>query len=142
MNSKTIALTGLALSMLAGGARADTVEVKAAATKFVPSIVTIKPGDTVKWSTMAAHDTVSVEGMIPEGAQGWKSQMGEDFSVTLETPGAYVYKCSPHVSLGMTGVVVVGEGTPANLEQIKASHENKAMIGRQVRELEKAVAAK
>ena len=140
MKRRNIVVGGLALSMLAGNALGDVVEVTAVATKFVPSIVTIKPGDTVKWTNMAGHDTVSIEGMIPDGAQGWKSQMGEDYTVTLETPGAYVYKCSPHVSLGMTGTVVVGEGIPENFDKIKASPENKAMIGRQVRELEKSVA--
>ena len=134
-------LTAL-LTMGSGAAFADTVEIKALATKFEPEIVYIKPGDTVKWTNMAAHDTASVAGMIPEGAQPWQSKMGEDFSVTLDKEGAYVYKCSPHVSLGMTGAVVVGEGKPQNLDQIHSSPENKGMIGRAVKKLDKDLQAK
>ncbi|MGH8538861.1 MAG: plastocyanin/azurin family copper-binding protein, partial [Gammaproteobacteria bacterium] len=80
--------------------------------------------------------------MIPDGAQAWQSKMGEDFSVTLDAPGAYIYKCSPHVSLGMVGAIVVGEGKPENLAAVKSSPENKGMIGRAIRELDKALQAK
>ncbi|MGH8538795.1 MAG: plastocyanin/azurin family copper-binding protein, partial [Gammaproteobacteria bacterium] len=91
------------MALISGNVLADLVEVKAAATKFEPAVVFVKAGDTVKWSNMAAHDTVSLARMIPDGAQAWQSKMGEDFSVTLDAPGAYIYKCSPHVSLGMVG---------------------------------------
>lgn len=142
MHIRRITLTGLAMALISGNVLADLVEVKAAATKFEPAVVFVKAGDTVKWSNMAAHDTVSLAGMIPDGAQAWQSKMGEDFSVTLDAPGAYIYKCSPHVSLGMVGAIVVGEGKPANLAAVKSSPENKGMIGRAIRELDKALQAK
>lgn len=50
---------------------ADEIVVTAKATAFDPIVVFIKPGDTVKWTTMAGHDTVSIEGMTPEGAPPW-----------------------------------------------------------------------
>jgi pseudoazurin len=134
-------LTGLAVAgaLLSGSALADVVEVMAVVTKFEPMVVFVKPGDSVKFSNMAGHDTVSIEGMIPEGGQTWKSTMGEEITVKLDTPGAYVYQCSPHVGLGMVGAIVVGEAS--NLEAIKASPHNKGMVGRTVRELEKQVQA-
>ena len=30
--------------------------------------------------------------------------------MTFDTPGVYVYQCSPHKSMGMIGIVVVGDG--------------------------------
>ena len=110
-------------------------------TKFEPAVVFIEPGDSVKFTNMAGHDTVSIEGMIPDGAQPWKSAMNEEISVTLDEKGAYVYKCTPHVGNGMLGAIVVGEGPPANLNAIKAHPENKGMIGRAVRQLEEALEA-
>src|SRR5439155_4377393 len=95
-----------ALMSIAGAALADQTIVTAKATAFDPMVVFIKPGDTVKWTTMAGHDTASVQGMIPEGAQSWQCKLGEEFNVTLDKEGAYIYKCTPHMGLGMVGAIV------------------------------------
>ncbi len=141
INKTNVAGLAVASALWSQIAAADVVEVKAVVTKFEPEVVFIEPGDSVKFSNMASHDTVSIEGMIPDGAQPWKSVMSEDITVTLDKEGAYVYKCTPHVGNGMLGSIVVGEGPPANLDAIKKSPENKGMIGRAVRQLEKALEA-
>jgi pseudoazurin len=141
INKTNIAWLAIASSLWSQIAVAETVEVKSVVTKFEPTVVFIKPGDSVKFTNMAGHDTVAIEGMIPEGAEPWKSAMNEEFSVTLDKEGAYVHKCTPHVGNGMVGAIVVGEVPPANLEAIKKSPENKGMIGRAVRQLEKEVEA-
>lgn len=141
INKTNIVGLAIASALWSQIAAADTVEVKAVVTKFEPAVVFIKPGDSVKFTNMAGHDTVAIEGMIPEGAEPWKSAMNEEFSVTLDKEGAYVYKCTPHVSNGMLGAIVVGKVPPANLDAIKKSPENKGMIGRAVRQLEKEVEA-
>ncbi len=46
--------------------------------------------------------------------------MNESVKVTFDVEGAYAVKCSPHVGMGMIGLVVVGN-TPANLEAIKTA---------------------
>ena len=39
---------------------------------FEPAVLSIKKGDTVKFvATDVAHNSSSVEGMIPEGAEPW-----------------------------------------------------------------------
>ncbi len=141
INRTSIAGLAVAGALWSGIAPADTVEVKAVVTKFEPAVVFIKPGDSVKFSNMAGHDTVSIAGMIPDGAPGWKSAMSEEITVTLDKEGAYVYQCSPHVGLGMVGAIVVGAVPPANLEAIKNNPENKGMVGRSIRQLEKELAA-
>lgn len=96
---------------------------------FLPAVVKAKPGDTIRFiSVDKGHNSESLEGMMPEGAEPWKSKISKDFDVTLETPGVYGYRCTPHVTLGMVGLIVVeGEGWDANLEAAKAvKHRGKA----------------
>lgn len=133
-------IVGLAVS--SGVAAAEEHVVTASVTQYQPAIIFIKPGDSVRWDNMAGHDTASIPGMIPDGAAEWHSSMGENYSHTFDKEGVYVYKCTPHVSTGMLGAVVVGEGRPANLDAVLNHPENKGMIGRTVRNLKKELAAK
>ncbi|MGH8582056.1 MAG: plastocyanin/azurin family copper-binding protein [Gammaproteobacteria bacterium] len=132
----------MAASLFSGYALADEVVIKGAGVKFDPTVAFVKAGDTVKFTNMAGHDAASIDGMIPEGAQGWKSKLGEELSVTLDKEGAYIYKCTPHAGNGMVAAVLVGEAAPANLEAIKANPEYKGMIKRAVTQLEEALAAR
>ena len=90
--------------------------INAEARAFKPDIVYIQPGDTVGWVNMTSHMTSSVEGLIPEGAKSWQSQLGENLQVTLDKEGVYGYVCTPHLGFGMVGVIVVGK--PTNLEAV------------------------
>jgi pseudoazurin len=110
---------------LAATANAAEFEIKmlnkgAAGTMvFEPAIVKIAPGDTVHFVAVdKGHDAVSIEGMIPEGAEPFEGKLNEDLTVTLTVPGVYGYKCKPHYGLGMVGVIVVGD--PVNLDAVKA----------------------
>lgn len=113
----------LLLSLLAANAFAQTYVVNAVVREFRPDILYIKPGDTVQWQNMASHDTASVKSLIPKGAKGWTSQIGQDFSVTLKKPGVYAYICQPHIGFGMSGVIVVGKpiGIDADLKYARTN---------------------
>lgn len=89
---------------------------------FIPRIVKVKPGDTVKFVAVEkGHNSASTRGMLPDGAEKWKGKINKDIEVTFEKPGIYGYECSPHVSLGMVGLVIVeGEGMTDNLEAAKS----------------------
>ncbi len=113
---------GALLSVSAAGAA--EVVVNATVRSFDPDIVQIQPGDKVVWRNMNSHSTTSIAGMIPDGATAWNSKLGEDFAITLDKPGAYVYTCTPHASFGMGGVIIVGSGKPANLDALKAATDN------------------
>ena len=137
---KTTFALGAGLAVLAGPATAETVEVQAVVTSFKPAVVFIKPGDTVKWVNMTGHLTASYPGMIPGDGQAWESKMGEDYQITFDKPGVYVYRCTPHESMGMTGSVVVGELPPKNLEEIVDNPQAQGgMLGRSIRGLQKAI---
>jgi len=86
---------------------------------FVPAVLKINPGDTVKFvSVDKGHNSLSTKGMIPEGAEMWKSKINKDFEVTLDVEGTYGYNCQPHQSLGMVGLILVGDAS-VNFEEAK-----------------------
>ncbi len=109
--------------------------VTAQGLKYEPLVVTIQPGDTVAWENMPTHDTQSLEGLIPEGAEAWHSKLGENYERTFTVEGIYVYKCTPHIGAGMGGAIIVGN--PVNLETIKAAD----VSGGEGRLVRKAIAA-
>jgi len=88
---------------------------------FEPVLSKISPGDTVSFiPTDKSHNAETVKGMLPEGAEAFKSKVNETAKVTFTVAGTYVIKCNPHYSMGMAAVVVVGD--PAvNLEAVKTA---------------------
>ena len=100
--------------MISSSVFAADQTVNAEARAFKPDIIYIQPGDTVGWTNMTSHMVASVEGLIPEGAQPFQGQLGENLKVTLDKEGVYGYVCTPHLGFGMVGVIVVGK--PTNLE--------------------------
>jgi pseudoazurin len=88
--------------------------INAEARIFNPDVLYIQPGEYVKFINMTSHDTVSVEGLIPEGAKHWKSGMGNIITLQLDIEGVYAYVCVPHIGFGMVGTIVVGE--PVNID--------------------------
>ncbi len=74
---------------------------------FEPAVLSVNVGDTVKFeATDMAHNTASV--LTPAGATPWKGKINEEISITLDTPGVYVYECTPHAMMAMVGVIKVG----------------------------------
>ncbi|ADJ27334.1 plastocyanin/azurin family copper-binding protein [Nitrosococcus watsonii] len=106
---------------------AETHIIKSIGTAFNPIIVFAEPGDTITWINMPAHNTKSINSLIPQAAKPWQSQMGQDFSITLEEEGIYLYECNPHLSFGMAGAIVVGK--PTNLTELdkKVKHTHGAI---------------
>jgi pseudoazurin len=117
-----ILCTGAAAILMAGVAFADTIEVKmlnkgeAGAMVFEPAFIKAMPGDTVTFlSTDKGHNAESIKGMLPNGAEKFKSKLGDDFSITFDVEGIYGIKCTPHYALGMVALVQVGEAV--NLDE-------------------------
>ena len=85
---------------------------------FEPAVIKVSKGDTIHFKASdMSHNSASIDGMVPEGANPWSGQMNMDISITLDTEGIYVYQCDPHVMMAMIGVIQVGE--PTNIDQIK-----------------------
>ena len=91
---------------------------------FEPAVLKVSLGDTIHFkATDAAHNSASVDGMVPDGAKSWAGALSQDISVVMDTEGVYVYQCDPHVMMAMVGVIQVGEAI--NLDNIKASAVDK-----------------
>jgi pseudoazurin len=69
---------------------------------FDPPVMKIKKGDTIHFKSVdMAHNSESIENMIPEGGDTWMGAMSQDVSVTFNTEGVYVYRCTPHLMMAM-----------------------------------------
>ncbi|MEM7189826.1 MAG: pseudoazurin [Pseudomonadota bacterium] len=87
---------------------------------FVPDLLRVEVGDEVRFVNISGnHNTESVEGMIPEGAEPWVSDLNETFTLKITHEGVYGYKCTPHYLNGMVGVIVAGDAS-VNLDAAKA----------------------
>lgn len=64
---------------------------------FMPSLVTLSPGDIVKFAMPASHDARSTDDL-------WDADFGGETCVEFDTAGTYDYYCVPH---GFTGQIVV-----------------------------------
>ena len=86
---------------------------------FEPDFVSAAPGDTIRFvPTDKGHNVETIKGMIPVGAEAFKSKFNETFEVTLATEGVYGVKCTPHYAMGMVALIEVGD--PVNVEDAKA----------------------
>ncbi len=131
------------LAVLAAPALAENIEVhmlnKGAegAMVFEPAYIKANPGDTITFVPVdKGHNVESIKDMIPEGAEKFKSKINENYVLTVNQPGAYLVKCTPHYAMGMIALIAVGDN-PANLDQIVSAKKPKVVQQR----LEKVVAS-
>lgn len=125
MQMVVAAAVGLALGALVSVASAADFEVlmlnKGTDGKtmgFSPSFLRVEPGDTVTFIPVdKGHNAETILDMIPDNAATWKGKTDEQFTVTLTETGLYGFKCQPHFSMGMVGLIQVGEDR-ANLKQL------------------------
>ena len=86
---------------------------------FEPAVLKLNPGDSVTFKpTNPGHNSESMEGMMPEGAECCQGDTDQDVTVAFDPDGVYVYQCTPHLIMAMVGVIKAGSGS--NLETIKA----------------------
>jgi len=94
---------------------------------FEPAVIKISKGDTVNFvATDMSHNSASLDGMIPAGADSWNGALSQDISITFTEEGVYVYQCTPHAMMAMVGVIQVGEAI--NLDTVKAEASQKKSI--------------
>ena len=88
---------------------------------FEPSVLQIAVGDSVTFTpSNPGHNSASIAGLIPAGAESWDSGMSQPITVTFTEEGTYVYQCTPHLMMAMVGVITVGDPN-ANLDAVKGS---------------------
>ncbi|MWD29284.1 pseudoazurin [Aquicoccus sp. SCR17] len=114
-----------AFVLAAGAGWAETHEVQmlnrgeAGAMVFEPAYVKAAPGDVVHFvPTDKGHNVEEIDGMLPDGVEGFKSKINKPFDLTVEEEGLYGVKCTPHYAMGMVALIQVGE--PVNEDEATA----------------------
>ena len=79
-------------------------------------VAKIDVGQTITWTPDSKGHNVQFVS-VPEGVEKVKSKLSKEFSYTFEQEGVYLYVCTPHASMGMIGVVIVGE-SDVNLDEV------------------------
>ena len=86
---------------------------------FEKEILSISSGDSVTWLPVdKGHNIEMVASPIN---LKFSSFAGEEVTLKFEDPGIYYYRCSPHKSAGMIGLIIV-DNNYSNIEQIKSSN--------------------
>jgi pseudoazurin len=109
----TVALMGLlSTSAFAADISVDMLNKRDDGAKMVYSedISRIEVGDSITWlPTSKGHNVEFIA-----GPDGWKlpkkSKLSKEVTITFDTPGVYLYYCTPHKTMGMIAIVVVGDG--------------------------------
>ena len=78
-------------------------------------VARIEVGQTITWTPESKGHNVQFVS-VPEGVEKVKSKLSKEFSYTFEQEGVYLYVCTPHASMGMIGMVIVGE-SDVNLDE-------------------------
>jgi pseudoazurin len=77
---------------------------------FEPALVRINPGDSVHFiAADKGHNVEQIPGMLPDQAQSFSGKTNQDVTVKFDMPGVYGYRCPLHYTMGMVGLVVVGD---------------------------------
>ena len=79
-------------------------------------VARVEVGQTITWTPDSKGHNVQFIS-VPDGVEKVKSKLSKEFSYTFEQEGVYLYVCTPHATMGMIGVVVVGE-SDVNLDKV------------------------
>ena len=79
-------------------------------------VARVEVGQTVTWTPDSKGHNVQFVS-VPEGVEKVKSKLSKEVSYTFEQEGVYLYVCTPHASMGMIGMVIVGE-SDVNLDEV------------------------
>jgi len=102
---------------------------------YSEDIARIDVGDTITWvPTSKGHNVEFVA-----GPDGWKapkkSKLNKEVAITFDTPGVYLYQCTPHKSMGMIAIVVVGKP-----EEVKDRFKDAKVRGKSKKKLKELLA--
>lgn len=96
------------LALFSFGALAEQlVDVRIEGYQYQPAEVTIRVGDSVRWTNHEKRTSHSVLFPRDGGLESERMFPQESWQRRFEKPGRYDYHCGPHPE--MKGVVVVGE---------------------------------
>ena len=129
----TILFFMLTSSVYAADMTIDMLNKNADGERMVYSteVARVAVGDTITWLPASKGHNVHFIS-APDGVELIKSKMNKEFSFTFEKEGIYLYQCTPHKSMGMIALVIVGENTD-NIDSAKKAK----VVGKSKKKLKK-----
>ncbi len=80
---------------------------------FEPMLLRIQPGDSVTFVPVDnGHNSQSIDTIAPDDAITWRGKISTPITIAFEQEGAYGVRCAPHFTLGMVGLIIVGDPSP------------------------------
>jgi pseudoazurin len=99
-------------------ALAETIQIEFTENdSYSLEIAYIDAGDTIEWLPKnEGHNVEFLAGPKMNDLPN-NSKINEPHSVLFKTPGVYLYGCTPHLNMGMLGLIIVGNNFQ-NLEEV------------------------
>lgn len=115
---------------------AETIEIEFTEDdSYSIEVAFIDVGDTIEW--LPKNEGHNVEFLVGPNMNTLpnNSKMNEFHSVLFTTPGIYLYGCTPHLNMGMLGLIIVGKDFH-NLEkvnEVELSFVANSVLGRLIK---------
>ena len=108
----------MALLIISKGNLAKTIQIEFTENdSYSIEVAYIDVGDTIEWLPKnKGHNVEFLAGPDMDSLPN-KSKINEFHSILFKTPGVYLYGCSPHLNMGMLGLIVV-DNDFHNLEDV------------------------
>ena len=108
----------MALLIISKGTLAKIVQIEFTENdSYSIEVAYIDVGDTIEWLPKnKGHNVEFLAGPDMDSLPN-KSKINEFHSILFNTPGVYLYGCSPHLNMGMLGLIVV-DNDFHNLEKV------------------------
>ena len=126
----------LNLVIISKAALAETIQIEFTENdSYSLEIAYIDAGDTIEWLPKnEGHNVEFIVGPKMDELPN-NSKMNEFHSVLFKTPGVYLYGCTPHLNMGMLGLIIVGNDfhNLNEVNKIELSYVANSVLNRLIR---------
>ncbi|MDC3216265.1 plastocyanin/azurin family copper-binding protein [Candidatus Pseudothioglobus singularis] len=126
----------LNLVIISKVALAETIQIEFTENdSYSLEIAYIDAGDTIEW--LPKNEGHNVEFIVGPKMDELpiNSKMNESHSVLFKIPGVYLYGCTPHLNMGMLGLIIVGNDfhNLNEVDKIELSYVANSVLNRLIR---------
>lgn len=126
----------LNLVIISKVALAETIQIEFTENdSYSLEIAYIDAGDTIEWLPKnEGHNVEFIVGPKMDELPN-NSKINESHSVLFKTPGIYLYGCTPHLNMGMLGLIIVGNDfhNLNEVNKIELSYVANSVLNRLIR---------
>ena len=126
----------MALLIISKGTLAKTVQIEFTENdSYSIEVAYIDVGDTIEWLPKnKGHNVEFLVGPDMDTLPN-NSKINEFHSILFKTPGVYLYGCTPHLNMGMLGLIIVGNDfhNINEVNKIELSYVANSVLNRLIR---------